>query len=115
MKKTPPKASKIPDKFYFKIGEVSKIVNLPPHVLRFWENEFACIKPKRTPSGQRLYRKNDVEMIFKIKQLLHRQKFTIKGAKRALNLKADTAQAPSEGPALEEIRAELEEIRNLLK
>jgi DNA-binding transcriptional MerR regulator len=62
----------LPDKLYFKIGEVSEIAALPSHVLRFWENEFPRINPKRTPSGQRLYRKSDIEFVLKIKHLLYR-------------------------------------------
>ena len=57
----------LPDKLFFKIGEVSEISGIPTHVLRFWEAEFKQIRPKRTPSGQRMYRKKDVELILKIK------------------------------------------------
>ena len=74
----------IPDKFYFKIGEVAALLDLPTHVLRFWESEFTRIKPKRTSAGQRLYRKKDVELILEIKHLLHEKKFTIPGAKKFL-------------------------------
>ena len=60
-----------PDKFYFKIGEVAELLDLPTHVLRFWESEFKRIKPKRTSAGQRLYRRKDVELIVEIKYLLY--------------------------------------------
>jgi DNA-binding transcriptional MerR regulator len=83
-------------------------------VLRFWENEFGCIKPKRTSSGQRMYRKTDVETILKIKHLLHDKKYTIKGAKQLLNLKEAAPEGSSNGLTLTELRRRLEEIRNLL-
>ncbi len=104
----------LPDKLYFKIGEVSSIVELPSYVLRFWETEFKRIRPKRTSSGQRLYRKRDVELILKIKHLLYEKKYTIQGAKQYL--KSKPAEIKEEYPALtlEEIRLELEKIRDLL-
>ncbi len=74
----------IPDKFYFKVGEVSAIAGVPAYVLRFWETEFEKVKPKRTPSGQRLYSKGDVELILEIRHLLYEKKFTIQGAKKHL-------------------------------
>ncbi len=101
----------IPDKLYFKIGEVSEIAGVQPSVLRFWETEFKQIKPKRTPSGQRLYRRNDIDTILKIKELLYDKKFTIQGAKRHLRTnKKDKEQTPG----LDDIRSELENIRDLL-
>ena len=104
----------LPDKLYFKIGEVSSIVGLPAYVLRFWETEFKGIKPRRTPSGQRLYRKKDVELILQIKHLLYEKKFTIQGARQHLTPKTAGKIQTSEPPALEEIRRELERIRDLL-
>jgi len=102
----------IPDKLYFKIGEVSKITGLPSYVLRFWETEFDRIHPKRSPSGQRRYRKNDVRTILKIKHLLYEQKLTIPGAR--LQLKKKTS-APPEGPLGKQvIRRELMQIRDML-
>jgi DNA-binding transcriptional MerR regulator len=77
-------AVEIPDKFYFKIGEVSQLADVPPYVLRFWETEFKQIKPKRTEAGQRLYRKQDVLLILRIKKLLYDRKFTIEGARQHL-------------------------------
>jgi len=74
----------IPDKLYFKIGEVSKITGVEPYILRYWESEFKLVKPYRTKSNQRLYRKKDVESILKIKKMLYDQKFTIAGAKKKL-------------------------------
>jgi DNA-binding transcriptional MerR regulator len=76
--------SEIPDKLYFKIGEVSKIADVAPHVLRYWESEFSAIRPKRANSKQRLYRRVDVEIVLKIKMLLHGRGYTISGARRFL-------------------------------
>ena len=101
----------IPDKLYFKIGEVSEIAGVQPSVLRFWETEFKRINPKRTPSGQRLYRRNDIEMILRIKDLLYDKKFTIQGAKRYLRTNQKKAR---ETTSLDDIRSELENIRDLL-
>jgi DNA-binding transcriptional MerR regulator len=105
----------LPDKFYFKIGEVSRIAAVPAYVLRFWETEFQRIKPKRTTAGQRLYRKTDVELILEIKHLLHHRKFTIQGAKRHLNAPANAADYPETRRLLTEIRMELQAIRAILK
>lgn len=75
---------KLPDKIYFKIGEVSKILSLETHVLRYWETEFPSIKPIKSKSGQRLYRRSDIEVLYLIRDLLYKQKFTIEGARRHL-------------------------------
>lgn len=107
----------IPDKFYFRIGEVSEIVDVPPYVLRFWETEFKQIKPKRTRAGQRMYRKQDVALVLRIKYLLYEKKFTIEGARQHLKRKTGSpkgkpaAKAP---PAISEIRAELIRIRQMI-
>ena len=103
----------LPDKLYFKIGEVSILTGLPTYVLRFWETEFKRIRPKRTPSGQRLYRRQEVEQILLIKDLLYQKKFTIKGAKRYLK-SLDKDPSASLNHLLDEIRKELEDIRKLL-
>ena len=105
----------IPDKLYFKIGEVTAITDLAAYVLRFWESEFPIISPKRTDSGQRLYRRSDVELILKIKYLLYDKKFTIPGAKKIL--KNHTRQTLDSIPLndLNEIKTELRRIRALLK
>lgn len=104
----------IPDKLYFRIGEVSRITHLPSSVLRFWESEFPRIKPRRTEAGQRLYRRSDVELILTIKRLLYEKKFTIKGARQYLKAASSDAPAPS-GSLFEEILAELKSIRDLLE
>lgn len=104
---------KIPDKFYFKIGEVSKIAGLPSHVLRFWESEFRKINPRRTESGQRSYTKKDIETILEIKHLLHEKKFTIDGARKYINAK-DEAEPLISRQFLKDLKTELESIRRML-
>ena len=82
----------IPDKLYYKIGEVSKITGVKPHVLRYWESEFREIKPYKSRSLQRLYRKRDIELVLKIKKLLYEDLFTIPGAKRKIKDSPDKAK-----------------------
>jgi len=106
--------SELPEKLYFKVGEVSTIAGVPAYVLRFWETEFSRIKPKRTPSGQRLYRKKDVELILEIKHLLYDRKFTIPGARQHLKAGGQRKNAPLDAPTLAEIKAELESIQKML-
>jgi len=74
----------IPDKTYFKIGEVARLTDLEAHVLRYWETEFRQICPEKSRSGHRLYRREHIERILEVKDLLYRQKFTIAGARRRL-------------------------------
>jgi DNA-binding transcriptional MerR regulator len=74
----------IPNKLYFKIGEVSEITGMEPYVIRYWESEFKSIKPSRTQSNQRVYRRKDVESILEIKRMLYEEKLTIAGARRKL-------------------------------
>jgi DNA-binding transcriptional MerR regulator len=110
---SPPDTS-IPDKLYFKIGEVSKLVGVAPYVLRFWETEFKQIKPKRTKSGQRLYRKKDVETLLKIKHFLHEKKFTIKGAIKNLKVEKYPSTQTISDTVLEDLINELVSIRDML-
>lgn len=110
---------KIPDKLYFKIGQVSKIAGVPSSVIRFWETEFLKINPKRTPAGQRHYRKSDVELILKIKHLLYDKKFTIRGAIQHLNSDIcedkSSLKSSNEVPdVIKGLRQELINIRNIL-
>jgi DNA-binding transcriptional MerR regulator len=111
----------IPDKLYFRIGEVATLCHLPAYVLRFWESEFPQLKPVKSGTGQRMYRKRDVESVLRIKQLLYEQGFTIAGARQQLRAesKSDKSQAaipfPSRSvPELQHIRQGLREILNLL-
>jgi DNA-binding transcriptional MerR regulator len=103
----------IPDKLYFRIGEVSKIAGLPTHVLRFWESEFSRIRPKRTASGQRLYTRRDIELILQIKNLLYERKFTIQGARQHLTAQADKNEGSAK-KLLEDLREELKSIKDML-
>ena len=75
----------IPDKKYFKIGEASKLAGLEPHVLRFWETEFDSLSPRKDSGKQRLYTKNDLQIIFDIKKLLYDESYTIAGAKKKID------------------------------
>jgi DNA-binding transcriptional MerR regulator len=84
VKKVSARAAHIPEKKYFRIGEVSKIVGVDTHVLRYWETEFPRIRPRRAKSRQRLYRKQDVECLLLVKELLHEQGYTISGARKVL-------------------------------
>ncbi len=101
----------IPDKLFFRIGEVSEIVGVEPYVLRYWESEFPGLSPKKSSSGQRMFRRKDVELLLKIRQLLYEKKFTIEGARKALQ-----KQAPSaiENP-LPKIRQAVADILQLLQ
>jgi len=105
----------IPDKLYFKIGEVSKITSVEPYILRYWESEFKLVKPYRTRSNQRLYRKKDVETILKIRQMLYEQKFTIAGAKKVLKKNCSQPQQLSLDFSSERNALMLKEIRDELK
>ena len=80
----PAEKPKIPDKLFFKIGEVAGIADTKPHVLRYWETEFGILRPVKNASGQRVYRRRDVEVVLEIKRLLHQERFTIAGAKKRL-------------------------------
>ncbi len=121
----------IPDKLYFRIGEVSRLAGIKPYVLRFWETEFPGLGPKKSGSGHRLYRRKDVELVLEIKRLLYDKRFTIEGARKFLDAKAkpDLKAAAAERkaarsqtrlfqeplPDLHDIRTELRAILELLK
>jgi len=114
----------IPDKLYFKIGEVSDLLGVEPYVLRYWETEFSVLSPKKSGTGHRLYRRKDVELLLRIKHLLYEKKFTIEGARQTLQAesKVPKVKTPklaqqelfSQDP-LPEIRRELADILQLLK
>ena len=118
-------APEIPDKLYFKIGEVSELLGVEAYVLRYWETEFPVLSPKKSGTGHRLYRRKDVELLLRITHLLYDKRFTIEGARQSLHSEARApkpARAPkrvqaelfSEDP-LPDIRRELQEILLLLK
>ncbi len=114
----------IPNKLYFRIGEVSRLLGVEPHVLRYWETEFAALKPKKGGTGQRLYRRKDVETALEIKRLLYDRRYTIEGARKHLEMRPTapppkpTRQAELFDPVrgmLEDARKELRDILRLLK
>lgn len=106
----------IPDKLYFKIGEVADIVGVEAYVLRFWEAEFPALSPKKSESGHRVYRKKDVETLVRIKELLYDKGYTIAGARKQLKRREppDEATTDKREKALRKVRSGLEEILSLL-
>jgi DNA-binding transcriptional MerR regulator len=78
---------------FFKIGEVAKLIGVKPHVIRYWESEFPSIRPRKNPSGQRIYAKADIEAIVEIKNLLYNERYTISGAKQMLARQGETNTA----------------------
>lgn len=113
-KKAAPSENAYPDKLFYKIGEVSKIAGVEPYVLRYWETEFTFLKPRKSKSGQRIYIKKDLELIFQIKELLYAERFTIEGVRKkfsegGLPDKSVPASKPSltESPSLIDTEAPL--------
>ena len=107
----------IPDKAYFRIGEVSKILNVEPYVIRYWETEFRTVKPVRTRTAQRLYRKKDVQELLTIRNLLYAQRFTIDGAKKQLFKTRGNCEPENincEKDKLIRIKQELEQIKKMI-
>jgi DNA-binding transcriptional MerR regulator len=103
----PTDASGIPDKPYFKIGEAARLVGVKPYVLRYWETEFKSVKPQKTRSQQRLYRRRDVELLLQIRHLLYDKRYTIEGARTRLrDLGHDEGPVPVPPPAKPEIAPE---------
>ena len=76
--------TEIADKLYYRIGEVEAITGVPAYVLRYWESEFKLLRPKKTPAGQRVYRKRDLELVQRIRALLYDERLTLEGAKKRL-------------------------------
>jgi DNA-binding transcriptional MerR regulator len=119
-----PGSPEIPDKLYFKIGEVSELLGVEPYVLRYWETEFRTLSPKKSGTGHRLYRRKDVELLLRIKHLLYEKRFTIEGARQSLQAAAHTPkprrtervqQELFTDDPLPEIRRELADILQILK
>jgi DNA-binding transcriptional MerR regulator len=115
-------APEIPDKLFFRIGEVSTMLGLEPYVLRYWETEFPSLSPKKSGTGHRLYRRKDVELLLRIKHLLYEKRFTIDGARQYLlaetkNHQKDIKQEQQAlfSDPMPEIRRELAEILKLLR
>jgi DNA-binding transcriptional MerR regulator len=125
-KHTPPVgSSEIPDKLYFRIGEVSRLCDIPAYVLRFWESEFPQLKPHKGGTGQRLYRRRDVESVLHIKSLLYDEGYTIPGARQALKteqrtkapqlpLAIETGAPRSSTPQLRRLQKDLRDLLNHL-
>ena len=117
--------SRIPEKLFFKIGEVCELIKVQPHVLRYWETEFPMLAPQKNRAGQRVYRRKDVELLLRIKHLLYEKRFTIEGARQTLQSESRATKAPRSpkrvqtelfaADPLPEIRRELQEILALLK
>ena len=133
----------IPDKLYFRIGEVARLAGIKPYVLRFWETEFSALDPKKSGTGHRLYRRKEVQLVLEIKRLLYEKRYTIEGARKFLDgrskngdpaapaLAGVSKRAPAKpalssqpvqtgffdvpSPLLETVRKELLEIAELLK
>ncbi len=108
------------DKLFYKIGEVCRLTDTQPYVLRFWESEFPQLAPQKNSSGQRIYRSIDIDLIFRIKKLLYEEEFTIAGARKQIE---DERLAPVPAAergidarplVLQEIRSELEDLREML-
>jgi DNA-binding transcriptional MerR regulator len=125
-KTTPPSGSEIPDKLYFRIGEVARLCEVPAYVLRFWESEFPQLKPHKGGTGQRLYRRRDVEMALRIKTLLYHEGYTIPGARQVfksdlrqkepqLTLGIDDTAAPqTDNRQLRKLQKDLRDLLSLL-
>ena len=125
-------APEIPDKLYFRIGEVARLLDLPPYVLRFWESEFPQLKPNKGGTGQRLYRRRDVETVSEIRRLLYDEGYTIPGARQMLKARPAASEAkpmlvaapvevpergvaqPSQRARLRRLQADLHEIAGML-
>jgi DNA-binding transcriptional MerR regulator len=109
-------ANNIPDKIFFRIGEVSEIVKVKPYVLRYWESEFELISPEKSNSKQRLYRRRDLELLLEIKRLLYEEEFTIAGARKKLKLLTAKKKRnrSDNSELLTNICDELKEIKSLI-
>ncbi len=130
---TESKIPQIPNRLYFRIGDVSELLGVEPYVLRFWETEFPMLQPKKGKTGHREYKRKDVELLLEIKRLLYDEGFTIAGARKALKGKGRSTQKkppaspdgqpqmallpdpPEVKPALKQMRKELQEIIAILK
>jgi DNA-binding transcriptional MerR regulator len=116
-------AVSIPDKLFFRIGEVASLTGVPPYVLRYWESEFRLLRPRKSHAGQRVYRRPDIELILRIKRLLYEERLTLEGAKKRLQQDARNRSQQLELPVqdaralevLRQVRRRLEGMRRLLR
>jgi len=114
--------SRFPDKLFYRIGDVSEITGIKPHILRYWEAEFSVLRPRKNDAGQRVYERRDVELVIEIKKLLYEQRYTISGAKKFLERRhkqAPKKSSPTKPPgdmsaALKMCRQELRGLLALL-
>jgi DNA-binding transcriptional MerR regulator len=106
--------TEVPDRLYFRIGDVSSITGVPPYVLRYWESEFPALQPRKSGGGQRLYRKRDVMFVLEIKKLLYQERYTVAGARRRLAEREERSRRLEARAALQRIRSELESILHQL-
>src|SRR5919198_6245857 len=112
----------VPDKLFFRIGEVAELTGVPPYVLRYWESEFKLLRPRKNHAGQRVYRKQDIELVLRIKRLLYEDRLTLEGAKKRLlsESRTRTQQLELPGPdpqtleTLRALRGHLETMRRIL-
>ena len=116
-------ASTLPEKIYYKIGEVAEAAAVRTSVLRFWESEFAFLRPVKSSTGQRLYSKNEVDLVLQVKHLLYDEKFTIEGVKKRITAKGkliniedrfDNTASVDYREVLKTVRHELKALRDLL-
>ena len=107
------------DKLYFRIGEVARIVGVKPYVLRYWESEFSGVRPGKSRSNQRLYRRKDVEKLLKIKDLLHARRYTIEGARQFLKVQEEPGDeellSPRQLKRLRQVRETLVDLKEKLE
>ncbi|MBI2460411.1 MAG: MerR family transcriptional regulator [Candidatus Rokubacteria bacterium] len=115
--------AEIPNKLFYKIGEVSALTGVQPYVLRYWESEFKLLRPKKNRAGQRVYRRPDLDLVMRIKQLLYEERLTLEGAKKRLRqdvkgrgqqLELEIQEGPW-GDLLRRVRTRLEGMRQILK
>ena len=105
----------VPEKIFYRIGEISRIAGIKPHVLRYWETEFSAIKPEKSRRGQRLYKRSDLDAVLKIRRLLYEERYTIAGAKRAIRDMAPESDPDRDKRKIREAVLELKTIRELLR
>ncbi len=113
----------IAKKEYYSIGEVCQITGLKPHVLRYWETQFSALRPRKNRAGNRMYRPEEIKLLYTIKDLLYTRRFTIEGAKKSLNVEKKTPTGQMEmgfreaekKVVIDEVRAELERLAAMLK
>ena len=116
-------AGPVPDKLFFRIGEVAALTGIPPYVLRYWESEFKLLRPRKNHAGQRVYRKQDIELVLRIKRLLYEDRLTLEGAKKRLvheaRQRVQQLELPGPDPRVLEllrgIRTHLEGMRRILR